>query len=65
VPSATAKEVTSCPVEGCGESFTQQNRARHMRQQHGIESGSEQYRALFPDALPKKRGSEASLAPER
>jgi hypothetical protein len=65
VPSAKAKEVMSCPIEGCEEKFTQQNRARHMRKQHGIESGSEQYRALFPDALPRKRGSEAPPAPHR
>jgi len=57
--SAQQRQRTACPIEGCRESFTNQNRARHMRAAHGIETGSDEYKALFESALPVKRSGES------
>jgi len=61
--STQQRERSACPIEGCEESFTNQNRARHMRAAHGIETGSDEYKALFETALPGKRGGSSNGDP--
>lgn len=50
--SAATEDRLACPVDGCEATFIRQNKSRHLKDVHGIQTGSEEYRRLVSELRP-------------